>query len=584
MEDSKPTNQASQVDKWRARISAAKTYREKIAKDQAWERFVKEYQGKYELGGIANNMTVIPINLVFAFVHTEIPRLYFRDPYIAVNPKGIGYVKNAKILEVVINYLIQELNVKNELFKCLLDTLLVGHGWLKFGYSGTFGQMVTAEDVKGKGKNKKPLDEINEFVKSEEIFVLHVPWEDIVFDPTAKDPPYDCHWIAHRIIKPLKSVKESDMYKNTATLKANFKNKDGDIKTDIEFVELWEIHDKDSNCVYVITDGVEDFLRSEANPYEMEGLPFSMLKFNPIPGKPYPLSDIALIEPQIMEKIKLRSMQLNHLKRWNRQAFISKGALSDEEKAKFKQGIDGAFIEVEVANGNISQALHVPQYPTIQAEIFQVEGLIQMDMDTIIGQTQTDRGSKAETRTRTLGEVEIQQAGSLNRSERRKDALEDFLGEVCRKLIQLVKQFQLTPKYAAVTDQLDMGGVEQSLQGRMSGPGLFYTKKDVQGDFDVDVKAGSTIPLNKQNRLEALTNVMQLGPAVGITPGGPVAIEVGKELLQELGLKGVEKAFVEQNMQQQQVMGALGGMGGPQQPPMPGQPPVSPMGTQPNAL
>ena len=555
-EDTRKETPLEQVDRWRNRIKDAKAYREQVGKNQEWERFQQEYIGKYDVGPLGQNMTIIPINLVFAFVHTEIPRLYFRDPYIAVNPKGMGHIKNAKILEVVINYLIQELNVKNELFKCLLDTLLIGHGWLKYGYSGTFGKMVTAEDVKGQGKNTQSLDEINEFVKSEEIFVLHVPFEDIVFDPTAKDPPYDCHWIAHRIVKPLKSVKDSDLYKNTETLSANFKNKDGDIKTDIQFCELWEIHDKDSNTIKVVTDGVEDFLRDEANPYEIEGLPFSMLKFNIVPGKPYPLSDIALIEPQIMEKIKLRSMQLNHLKRWNRQVFMEEGAINEENLGKYKNGTDGAIIKVEpgAISGN---KFMVPQYPTMQAEIFQIESLIQMDMDTIIGQTQTDRGGKAETRTRTLGEVQIQQSGSLTRSERRKDAMEDFVGEVCRKIIQLVKQFQLTPKYASLTQDIDQGMMKEALPDRMSGPGLFYTKKDIQGEFDIDVKAGSTIPLSKENRLKALVEIMTLGPAIGIQPGGPVAIEVGKEILNELNLKGIQKAFQDQEQQQKQLMGGM---------------------------
>lgn len=568
-EETRKLSPKEEVSKWHNRLKDARTYRDQISRTQGWERFINEYKGNYDVGSLGLSMSVIPINLVFAFAHTEIPRLYFKDPYITINPKGMGFVKSAKILEVVINYLVRELNIKNELLKCLLDTLLVGHGWIKYGYSGTFGKMVTSEDVKGKGKNTKSLDEINEFIKSEEIFALHVPYEDILFDPTAKDPPYDCHWIAHRIVKPLKSVKESEIYSNTKTLKANFKNKDGDIKTDIQFCELWEIHDKDSNSIKVITDGVDGFLRDAANPYEMEGLPFSMLKFNIIPGKPYPLSDIALIEPQIMEKIKLRSMQLNHLKRWNRQIFMEEGAINEENLSKYKNGTDGAIIKVEP--GAISQnKFMVPQYPTMQAEIFQIETLIQMDLDTIIGQTQTDRGGKAETRTRTLGEVEIQQSGSLTRSERRKDALEEFLGEVCRKLIALVKQFQLTPRFAGITDEMDPQMMGQALPDRFDGQGVFYTKKDIQGEMDVTIKAGSTIPMNQENRLKALTEAIQLGPAIGILPGGPVAIEAGKEILQILGLKGVLKAFQDQEQQQQAMMGQ----------PQPGQGPVGQPGPQ----
>ena len=86
-EDTRKETPLEQVDRWRNRIKDAKAYREQVGKNQEWERFQQEYIGKYDVGPLGQNMTIIPINLVFAFVHTEIPRLYFRDPYIAVNPK-----------------------------------------------------------------------------------------------------------------------------------------------------------------------------------------------------------------------------------------------------------------------------------------------------------------------------------------------------------------------------------------------------------------------------------------------------------------------------------------------------------------
>ena len=558
-----------EVSRWQSRIQSAKKGRDRERDTQEWQRFLAQYKGTYDVGALSTQMAVVPINLVFAYVQTEIPKLYFRDPYFAVNAKGTQYIQRAKVLEVALNYLVQELNMKYEIYKTLLDTILIGHGWLKFGYTGTFGKTVTAEDVKGKGKNKKPLDEVNEFVKSESLFSSHVSWEDIVFDDCAKDPPYDCHWIAHRIIKPLKSVKNSETYKNTEKLTANYKPDDKEFsgQKDIELVELWEIWDKDTNSIYVITDGVENFLRNQSNPYEMEGLPFCMLKFNHVPGKPYPLSDIALIEPQIMEKIKLRSMQLNHLKRWNRQAFYAKGTLTEEEMGKYKTGTDGGLIGVDVGDKSIQDVLHVPQYPTLQAEIFQIENLIQLDIDTIGGQTQTDRGAPAATRTRTLGEVELLQNSSLTRSSKKQDSLEDFMEEVARKLIQLMKQFQLTPKYARALGE-DTATLAQQLKGSgFDGQGLTFTKDDIQGDFDVEAKAGSTIPLSKENRLKVLTQILALGPAMGILPGGKVARAVGKEILRDLGIPDAEKAWTEEEQQLNAsgVMGqALGAMGGQQ--------------------
>jgi len=266
-----------------------------------------------------------------------------------------------------------------------------------------------------------------------------------------------------------------------------------------------------------------------------------MLKFNPDPGKPYPLSDIGLIEAQIMEKIKLRSMQLNHLKRWNRQIFIDKGAISEEEVSKYQLGIDGAVIRPEPGG---SQKVFLPQYPPIQAEIFQVENLIQMDMDGIIGQSQVDRGAPAQTRTRTLGEVELIRSGSLSRSERKKDTLEDFMEEVCRKMIQLLKQFQLTPRYVRALGQ-DKAAIEEQLKERFDGVGLSFTKEDIQGDFDVEAKAGSTIPLSKENRLRILEEILRLGPNIGILPGGNVSRAVGREILRDLDMKEAERAYQE---------------------------------------
>jgi len=311
---------------WLKRIAASQRLRDKERDEKGWNRFLDQYQGKYDIAG--QSLQVVPINMVYGHVHTMIPKLYFRDPFIAVNAKGKEFIKRAHILSAVVNYLFAELNVKREIEKLLLDVLLIGHGWFKFGYAGTFGKMETADDRKDSGKKSKkeaPVEEVSEFIKNEEIFVVHVPYEDILFDPLAKDPPYDCRWIAHGFIKPLEAVKDSSSYENTAGLKSNVslmsdkqRQEYGIKDADIELVRLWEIWDKDSGMIYTVADGCEDYLREVKNVYEMEGLPFSMLKFNRVPGKPYPLSDIFLIEPQILERIKIRNTQINHLKRWNR--------------------------------------------------------------------------------------------------------------------------------------------------------------------------------------------------------------------------------------------------------------------------
>ena len=42
----------------------------------------------------------------------------------------------------------------------------------------------------------------------ERTFSMHLPWEDVVFNVGAKNPPRDCQWIANRIVRPLEDIRE----------------------------------------------------------------------------------------------------------------------------------------------------------------------------------------------------------------------------------------------------------------------------------------------------------------------------------------------------------------------------------------
>ena len=273
-----------------------------------------------------------------------------------------------------------------------------------------------------------------------------------------------------------------------------------------------------------------------------------MFKFNPLPGKPYPLSDISLIEPQVLERIKLRAGQINHIKRWSRQLSIEKGSMSKQEMEKFSQGIDGAITEREKG----SQPPTPIQYAQMQEETFQLDDLIQRDMDAVIGQTDVERGGVARTKTDTLGELKEQTAGTSSRSAKRQDVLEDYLEEVARKLISLIQQFQTTPKYIQITG-MSQEEIQQAFQGLQSDAnGFYFTRDDIQGEYSVDVKAGSTLPMNRENRIkviEALLNpavAQAIGIMQGPVPPTQTGLELGKELIRELDLKGVEKAYEQQ--------------------------------------
>lgn len=537
----------SSASGWLKRIRRAKKYRDQIKDKQGWDSNLDAYKGDYKIN--SQIVKAPPINIAFGYVDTGIAKMYARDPYFSVNASRGSTIERAHLLERVINWLKKEIKLKNEIERVIRDSLIAGHGWIKVGFAGEIGEkpVDTNDETKGMAET---------FDKGE-VFAKFVPWEDILFDVTlCSDPPYDCPWIAHRIVKPIQDWKNSKLYDwpedikpNLSTIQPDGKKIDEKLKdSDTDLFEVWEIHDTITNKIYAVAENCDQFGREDENTAEMRGLPFSMLKFNPVPKEPYPIADLTIIMPQILERIKLRGAQLNHIKRWSRQMSIEKGSMSPEEIDKFTNGIDGAVTQREKGS-----APPMPiQYAPLQEEIFVLDQLIQKDMDTSIGQNEVDRGAPAPGGSKkTKYELQEQQQGSASRNQKRQDKLEDFLGEVASKLVALMKQFYDTPRYVAitgmtiaeVTDKMGLG------TDNVEPNGIVFTKEDIQGEFDIEVKAGTTLPLNKEQRLRIIEGLLETLPKTGLQPGNPVSMAVLGELFRELDLQEVVKAFDQMKQQ-----------------------------------
>lgn len=560
---------------WLKRISRAKKYRDQIKDKQGWDSNLDAYKGDYKIN--SQIVKAPPINIAFGYVDTGIAKIYARDPYFSVNAGRGNTIERAHLLEKVLNWLKKEIKLKNEIERVLRDTYIASHGWIKVGFAGEIGEKPVDTNDESKG--------VAETVDKGEVFAKFVPWEDVLFDVTlCSDPPYDCPWIAHRIVKPLQDWKDSKLYDwpedikpNLSTISPDGKKVDEKLKdADTDLFEVWEIHDTVTNKIYAVAENCDSFGREDGNTAEMKGLPFSMLKFNPVPKEPYPLADLTIIMPQMLERIKLRGAQLNHIKRWSRQMSVEKGAHSEVEMDKFTNGIDGGVIQRE-------KGFQPPvpiQYAPLQEEIFVLDQLIQKDMDTSIGQNEVDRGAPAPGGgKKTKYELQEQQQGSASRNQKRQDKLEDFLGEVASKLVALMKQFYDTPRYVAITG-MTVAEVTQKMGlgiDNVEPGGIVFTKEDIKGEFDIEVKAGTTLPLNKENRIRAVQGILEMLPNTGLQPGNPLQVAMIGELLRELDLQEAIKAWDE--MKQKMTAPDSGPQAGPGSLPPGG--PVAPAAAQP---
>lgn len=579
---------------WLRTIESTVKWRDGVLDKMGCKRFVDEYKNKWDFLQASTSIPIIPINLVYAYTKTEIARMYFRDPWITVNAKRSEDLGAAQIAEQVVNYLWGELKLKQQIKQTLLETILVGHSWIKVGYVAEFGTVESQPkeaEVKKPGRPKKREVETNEYVKSESVFAYHVPYKDIVFDPSATFPAtHNARWMAHKVSKPIRAIKESGIYENTDLLKPNVTVQDPNatydnpdslkegMGKDVRSVVLWEVYDLDNQVIDTYSPGCPKRLRRVQIPdYLNGGFPFVQFAFNPVPGDVYPMSDIAPHEGQILELIKMVSIEMNHLKRWNRQLFMRQDALTPDEQAKFKDANDGAVIMVQNVGGQSLQDTVFPApYAPVQQDIYGIFNQIYQLWQAISGQSTADQGGQARSQTRTLGELRMALQGNKSRAEEKVDVLEESIAEVARKILSIVQKKYDIPKMARIVGpkavQQKILGI---LPGRPSaqptmpnpagsmaqpgaapgGPGLpnpvaaqsqmsefnfSWNRQDIMGDMDVDVLAGSTVPMDRESQLQIMEKMIPLLGAAGIQPGTPAARAYAREFMRLVGIQSLE--------------------------------------------
>jgi hypothetical protein len=394
---------------WRKRIERRETALVERSQREHWERYVREFRGDYsEILGDVDQNRVIPLNLVYAYVRAAVPTLYIQDPYFEFTPKQRTSVGAAKLKEIAVNDIWGRKKFKRQIKKVIRDNKLIGHGWIKVGYKANIGIIEEA-------------DKKREFVEYEDFFLYRVNWKHIIFNDESVDPPHDSRWIAHKFYVPLKDVKNNESYAPTRAdingvhLAGNLeegdqKNTSNFTTSDVEYAELWEAWDKDTDKKLIVSKQV-GVLQSIKWPYTaMDGFPFLFLCLAEDNDDPYGISDVSMGEKHVLEKTKLRTAFLNHIKRGNRQLMTPAENFSQESKDAYERGDDSALLEVS----DPDKVKPLP-YAAFQSDVYGLESRLDDDLSQIWAQKPSDRAGQARTQTRTKFELEKQDYGTSTR-------------------------------------------------------------------------------------------------------------------------------------------------------------------------
>ena len=541
------------LTKYRKKIDAAKRWRQEERLDDGWRRMVDLYRGKHVDQYTEEDRLVI--NKAFATINVVYPSVSVNHPRITVSPRTPEDGDTAVIAETVINYWWRHFGCQKQFRRAVKDFLIMGFGWVKVGYKFV-EEEVQNEFVQNDFVDQDFSPETEMVILEDRPFVERISPFDVFVDPDATDMD-DLKWIAQRIRRPLKDVKSDKRYNKSARMDAqptqwskwgldNQSPRPARDK-DMAYVEVWEYYDLTANTISVFASGSDQFLINPTKmPYSF-GHPFVMLRNYEVPEHFYPMGELEAIEPLQQELNATRTQMMNHRKRFSRKWLYKESAFDGDGRSALESDEDNVMVPV-ISDDPIG-AVVAPMPAVINPpELYNQSQLISTDIDIVSGVSEYQRGQMSEIR-RTATEAAMLQDASNARSADKLALIEAGIAECARRLVGLAQQFMTGDKVARIV------GANQTPIW------VTFDRDYIAGEFDFEVEAGSTQPVNESFRRQmALQMVDAMAPFIQLGVVDPMSL--ARHLLQfGFGIKTPE-AFLSGGTQ----------MGQPGQPGLPAGP------------
>jgi hypothetical protein len=430
-------------------------------------------------------------------------------PKITVNAVNPDNAANAVIAEAVVNYWWRYKDIRTEFRRAVKDSLIMGHGWVKTGYR------FIEEEVVGEEDDANDITEGGEVTSTTVVvedspFAERVSPMDVFVDPDATSMR-DIKWIAQRIRRPIAEVRADKRYSKAAREKVSVmavsRYADDPSRKKINdknqgYAEIWEFYDVVAKKMSVFCEGSDLFLvKPMPMPYSF-GHPFTMLRNYDVPDEFYPIGDLEAIEALQKELNETRTQMMNHRKKFSRKYLYKESAFDQLGRTALESDEDNVMVPVMSDDpiGSVVEAFPAVINPP---EFYNQSNTIIGDIDRISGVSEFQRGAVSEIR-RSATEVGLLQDAANARTSDKLAMVEHAIAEVGRRMVALARQF-MTQEQAA------------RIMGKDGEPVWIQFDRDyLEGDFDFEVAAGSTQPVNESFRRQmALQMVDAMAPFAG---------------------------------------------------------------------
>ena len=450
-------------------------------------------------------------NFIFSTIETIKPSMLAENPKVLVFPHTEANFEKSIQVQRALDYEFKREKVFKKTIQVIHNGLVYGNGIMMLPWVG--------DAQNGLGDVKAiPISPFNIFVDS-----LATDFDDaehVIYATYKKvdEAVHFCPEKAEQIRRSASTIQDKYL---------NFTNDSNDSNDNVLYIEAYfrdystELDEETQKVKMKYPRGrrviiIGDVLISDGeNPYEDGGFPFRQWKCYEVPGKFWAISEVEmLISPQkvvfdlqndIIDNANLTSNPI-----WiiDKNCGVEKGSLNN------KKGL--------VIRKNPGTEVKRDAPPSIPAYVENAIEMFKKDIEMISGVYDVTRGERPAGIT-AASAIQALNEQSQGRIKLKVQVLEDFLGDVFSLWLKRTQQFWVTSRSIRImgdetqTQPEQDPNQSQQIQQPQSfplgnGKTMSFTsvsKDEIDGDYDVEIAAGSTLPINKSARLQQLIQLAQ---------------------------------------------------------------------------